>query len=93
MVRTVEPVTPTPPKVTADGLKLQAAPVGNPEQLLGAKLTTPAPFTGVNVKTADADCPAGIEVGLAALVTAMLKSGCVTTILTAEDVEEALMPL
>jgi hypothetical protein len=48
-----------PPKVTEPvPLKLQVAPAGRPEQLLGVKFTVPAPVTppaGAMVKVAEAD--------------------------------------
>jgi hypothetical protein len=55
-----------PSKLTEIGLKLQVAPVGNPEQLLGLKFTTMPvePAIAVSVTVAVADCPAGIEAGL-----------------------------
>jgi hypothetical protein len=55
-----------PSKFTAMGLNVHVAPTGNPEQLLGPKFTTMPvePAIAVSVTVAEADCPAGIELGL-----------------------------
>jgi hypothetical protein len=65
-----------PSKVTLGGLKLHVAPVGKPEQLLGAKLTTFGvdPVIAEMVKVAEPDCPAGTEMGVRALAVSW-KSG------------------
>ena len=55
IVKVVLPVGVTPPNVTIEGLKLQVAPAGRPEQLLGVKFRVPAPLTGAidRVEVAD----------------------------------------
>jgi hypothetical protein len=65
-----------PLNVTLGGLKLQAAPVGKPVQLLGLKFTTVPvePLTGEMVRTDDADCPAETELGFKVLADSA-KSG------------------
>jgi hypothetical protein len=71
-----------PSSVTLAGLKLQSAPAGRPAvQLPGAELVefvklmvAVEPFTGVMVRTAVAVCPAGMELGDRAVVTARVKS-------------------
>ena len=70
MVARVEIVTcvvtgSVPSKVTLAGLKLQVAPAGRPEQLLGVKFTTipVEPVIAEIVNVAVVDEPAGIELG------------------------------
>ena len=64
-----------PSSITLLGVKLQSAPAGNPAvQLPGAPVTEfvklivwVEPFSGATVRTAVADCPAGIEAGVRAV--------------------------
>jgi hypothetical protein len=86
----------TPPKVTEPvPLKLQVAPAGKPEQLLGVKFTVPDPVTplaGAMVKVDEADCPAEMEVGVRVLAV-NVKSGGATLTCAGESDEEALSPV
>jgi hypothetical protein len=83
----------TPPKVTEPvPLKLQVAPAGKPEQLLGVKLTVPDPVTplaGAMVKVDEADCPAEMEAGVSVLAL-NVKSGGATLTCAGDNDEEAL---
>jgi hypothetical protein len=83
----------TPPKVTDPvPLKLQVAPAGKPEQLLGVKLTVPDPVTplaGAMVKVEEADCPAEMEAGVRVLAL-NVKSGGATLTCAGDNDEEAL---
>src|SRR5271166_2187455 len=68
-----------PSSVTLPGLKLQSAPAGRPaEQLCGFELVEfvklivwVEPFTGATVRVTEADCPAEIDAGDAALAASV----------------------
>ena len=80
-------------RTTLAGLKLQVAPVGRPVQLLELKVMLGEPLTGVSVRVATADCPAGTGLGVNGDVTARLKSAGVTVTVTTGDVDDSLIPL
>jgi hypothetical protein len=72
---------------TLVGLKLQLVPAGKPEQLAAVKLMVwVEPFTGVMVRIAEADCPAGTDAGVNVPAT-KVKSGEVTVTVVAVEVE------
>jgi hypothetical protein len=91
MVKVVVPVGGTPPNVTLGLLKLHPAPKGKPEQLLGVKLTVPAPVIGVIVKVTIADCPAGTE--LEDRDPAVIVKSAGTTVMAAGVEVEEFSPL